>query len=355
MNDAVNRECLATQRSIGVLDASTLGKIDVQGPDAAEFLNRIYTNDKARLKVSRCNYGLMLGEDGMVFDDGVTARLAEDHFWLTTTTGGAARVMAWMERWLQTEWPTLRVYLTSVTDHFAAISINGPNSRSLLSELADGVDFSPQGFPFMSLREGNIAGIPARFFRISFSGELAYEVYVPSNVARTVWDKLFVAGKKYEITPYGTETMHVLRADKGFIIVGQDTDGSLTPMDLGMSWVVSAKKDCLGLRSLSRSDTARDNRKQLVGLLTEDPKEVLPEGGQIISDRFYSIPVPMLGHVTSSYMSARVGRSIALAVMKGGHKSFGEVVYVTGVEGRVMAATVAPPVFYDPEGKLQNG
>jgi sarcosine oxidase subunit alpha len=283
----------------------------------------------------------------------VILSLAKNHFWLTTTTGGAARVMAWMERWLQTEWLELRVYLTSVTDHFAAISINGPKSRALVSELSEGVDFSRQAFPFMSLREGKIAGVPARFFRISFSGELAYEVYVPSNFACIVWDQVFEAGKKYEITPYGTETMHVLRADKGFIIVGQDTDGSLTRADLGMNWIVSRARDCLGFRSLFRSDTVRTVRKQLVGLLTEDPKDILPEGGQIVADQSHRIPVPMLGHVTSSYMSARVGRSIALAVTKAGQTSFGQVVYVSG-NGRWVKVTVVKPVLYDPDGKLQN-
>jgi sarcosine oxidase subunit alpha len=354
MHGAVQRECLATQRSVGVLDASTLGKIDVQGPDAAEFLNRIYTNDKARLAVGRCSYGLMLGEDGMVFDDGVTARLGESHFWLTTTTGGAARVMSWLERWLQTEWPELRVYVTSVTDHFAAISINGPNSRALVSELSEGIDLSGQAFPFMSFQEGKFAGVQARIFRISFSGELAYEVYVAADEARVAWDALFAAGKKYDITPYGTETMHVLRADKGYIIVGQDTDGSLTPVDLGMNWIISKGKDFLGKRSLSRSDTSRSGRKQLIGLLTEDPKEVLPEGAQILEGSSVSVPAAMLGHVTSSYQSGRVGRSIALAVMKSGQSRLGDSVCVTWAGGSVIKATVTKPVFYDPEGTLQN-
>ena len=350
---AVGRECLAVQQSVGVLDASTLGKIEVRGPDAAEFLNRVYTNDKAGLKIGRCSYGLMLGEDGMVFDDGVTARLAENHFWLTTTTGGAARVMTWLERWLQTEWPDLKVYLTSVTDHFATLSINGPKSRALVSELSEGIDFSGAAFPFMSFREGKFAGVPARIFRISFSGELAYEVYVPSNYARFVWDTLFAVGRTHDITPYGTETMHVLRADKGYILVGQDTDGSLTPLDLGMKWIVSKNKDFLGKRSLSRTDTIRPGRKQLIGLLTEDPNRVLPEGGQIIAEPRSNPPMPMLGHVTSSYFSARVGRSIALAVMKGGQNRLGDSVCIASTRG-VTKATVVKPVFYDPEGKLQN-
>jgi sarcosine oxidase subunit alpha len=354
LHDAVRRECLATQRSVGVLDASTLGKIDVQGSDAAEFLNRIYTNNKSILQVGRCSYGLMLGEDGMVFDDGVTARVGEAHFFLTTTTGGAARVMSWLERWLQTEWPGLKVYLTSVTDHWATISINGPSSRRLLSELSDDIDFSKEAFAFMSFRQGHVAGVPARVFRISFSGELAYEVNIPANYGLEVWEKIFEVGKKYEMTPYGTETMHVLRAEKGYVIVGQDTDGSMTPGDLGMDWILSKKKDFLGRRSLSRSDTVRPGRKQLIGLLPEFPEDLLPEGGQIIGEPRFTIPAQMLGHVTSSYLSARIGRSIALGMLKGGRSRIGNSVYIPLRSGRVIKATVTEPVFYDPEGKLQN-
>ena len=353
MEDAVRRECLATQRGIGILDYSTLGKIDVQGPDAARFLDFVYTNDKSRLAIGRCNYGFLLSEEGMLLDDGIAARLNESHFFLTTTTGGAARVMSWLERWLQTEWPDLKVYLTSLTDHWANIAINGPKSRDLISELSDDIDFSREAFPFMSFREGTVAGLPARVFRVSFSGELAFEINVPANYGRTVWDALMAAGKKYEITPYGTETMHVLRAEKGYIIVGQDTDGSVTPLDLGMGWILSKNKEFLGKRSLCRSDMLRKDRKQLVGLLTEDPNEVLPEGGQIVAHPG-SIPMPMEGHLTSSYFSARLGRSIALALLKGGRDRMGEVVSVPRFDERVVKAKVTSPVFYDPQGRLQN-
>jgi sarcosine oxidase subunit alpha len=354
MDEAVKRECLATQRGIGILDYSTLGKIDVQGPDAARFLDLMYTNDKSRLAIGRCSYGFLLSEEGMLLDDGVTARIDENHFFLTTTTGGAARVMAWLERWLQTEWPELKVYLTSVTDHWSNISINGPKSRDLISEVCSDIDFSSQAFPFMSFREGIVAGAPARLFRVSFSGELAYEINIPANYGRSVWDALISVGKKYEITPYGTEAMHVLRADKGYLIVGQDTDGSVTPLDLGMSWILSKTKEFLGKRSLSRSDMLRKDRKQLVGLLTEVPSEVLPEGAQIGASPSVEIPMPMEGHVTSSYLSARLGRSIALALLKGGRSRLGEIVYVPRLDGRVVKATVTSPVFYDREGKLQD-
>jgi sarcosine oxidase subunit alpha len=354
MQDAVNRECLATRNSVGIMDASTLGKIDIQGLDAAEFLNRVYTNAWKKLGIGRCRYGLMLGEDGMVMDDGVTVRLAENHFFMHTTTGGAARVLAWLERWLQTEWPELKVFLTSVTDHWATAAVVGPNSRKVVSAVCEGIDFAPEAFPFMSSREVKAAGIPARVNRISFSGELAYEVNVPANYGRHVWEALLAAGEPYGMTPYGTETMHVLRAEKGYIIVGQDTDGSVTPNDLGMDWILAKTKDFLGKRSLARPDCVRGDRKQLVGLLTELSNEVLPEGGQIVADPSAPLPMPMVGHVTSSYFSACLNRSIALALVKAGLTRLGESVHVPLADGRTLAAQITRPVFYDPEGVRQN-
>jgi sarcosine oxidase subunit alpha len=296
----------------------------------------------------------MLDENGMVMDDGVTTRLAEHHFLMTTTTGGAARVMAWLERWLQTEWPQLEVYLTSVTDHWATAAVAGPHSRKVVQAVCEGIDFSPEAFPFMACREGIVAGVPARVMRISFSGELAYEVNVCANEARHVWEALMAAGATHRITPYGTETMHVLRAEKGFIIVGQDTDGSVTPVDLGMDWIIAKGKDFLGRRSLARSDTARGDRQQLVGLLTEVPAEILPEGGQIVADASAPVPVPMLGHVTSSYFSACLNRSIALALVQGGRNRMGEKVEIPLPSGRAIRAVIANPVFIDPEGARQN-
>ena len=354
MHEAVNRECLAARNGVGIMDASTLGKIDIQGPDAATFLDLVYTNAWSKLAVGRCRYGLMLDENGMAMDDGVTTRLAEHHYLMTTTTGGAARVMAWLERWLQTEWPHLKVYLTSVTDHWATAAVVGPDSRSVVQAVCPDIDFSAEAFPFMSYREGTAAGIPARVMRISFSGELAYEVNVSANDARRVWEALVAAGEPYGITPYGTEAMHVLRAEKGFIIIGQDTDGSVTPVDLGMQWIIAKGKDFVGRRSLARSDTAREGRKQLVGLLAENPNEVLPEGGPVVEDANAATPVPMLGHVTSSYFSACLERSIALALVKDGAKRMGETVHVPLPGGKVMRAVVASSVFLDPEGARQN-
>jgi len=354
MTSAVARECLATRQAVGVFDASTLGKIDIQGPDAAEFLNRVYTNNWSKLGVGRCRYGLMLGEDGMVMDDGVTARLGEQHYLMTTTTGGAAHVLGWLERWQQTEWPELKVYFTSVTDRWAVISMAGPRSRALLESLCEDIDLSAEAFPFMSWRQGTVAGVDARVFRISFSGELAFEVNVCADFGAHLWSTIMEAGREQGATPYGTEAMHILRAEKGYIIVGQDTDGSVTPADLGMDWIVSKDKDFIGKRSLYRSDTIRENRKQLVGLLTDDPEVQLPEGAQLVNEPSIDYPVPMVGHVTSSYQSATLDHSIALALVKGGRSRKGGIVYAQLMDGRVIPATIAEPVFYDPENSIQK-
>jgi sarcosine oxidase subunit alpha len=355
IHDAVNRECLATRNSVGILDASTLGKIEIKGKDSAQFLEMMYTNNWMKLPVGMARYGFMLGEDGMVMDDGVTIRLAEDHFYMHTTSGGAAGVLSSMERWLQTEWPEMEVFLTSVTDHWATAAVVGPNSRKVVSAICEGIDFSAEAFPFMASRVGKIGELECRINRISFSGELAYEVNLPANYGRFMWEKLMEAGAKYDITPYGTETMHVLRAEKGYVIVGQDTDGSITVDDLGMSWAVSKTKvDFLGKRSLTRPDTARTDRKQLVGLLTEEPDSVLPEGAQLVNDPGAATPVPMVGHVSSSYYSACCGHSIAMALVKDGRRRMGETVYAPLADGRVLKATITQPLFYDKEGAKSN-
>jgi sarcosine oxidase subunit alpha len=356
MHAAVNREVLAVRNSVGIMDASTLGKIDIQGPDAAKLLNWLYTNPWLKLEVGKARYGLMLDENGMVFDDGVTVRLAEDRFLMTTTTGGAARVLTWMERWVQTEWPDMQVYMTTVTDQWSTFAVVGPKSRKVVEKLCKDVDLSSAAFPFMSYREGTVAGVKARIMRISFSGELSFEINVPSNAGAHVWKALMAAGAEFDITPYGTETMHVLRGEKGYIIVGQDTDGSMTPHDLGMGGMVSKTKDFLGRRSLSRSHTAGENRKQLVGLLTDDAQCVLPEGAQLTALAQIGTPtveasIPMIGHVTSSYYSPTLKRSIAMAVVRDGHQKTGQKIYAALADGRHVAATIGSPVFYDPEGK----
>ncbi len=355
LHAAVNRECLAVRESVGILDASTLGKIEIRGRDSARFLEMIYTNNWMKLEVGKGRYGFMLGEDGMVMDDGVTIRLADEHFFMHTTTGGAAGVLAWMERWLQTEWPELEVFLTSVTDHWATAAVVGPKSRDVVAAVCAGIDFSASAFPFMASRSGSIGDVECRVNRISFSGELAYEVNIPANHGRFMWEKLMQAGGPFNITPYGTETMHVLRAEKGYVIVGQDTDGSVTVDDLGLGWALSkTKDDFIGKRSLSRPDTIRKDRKQLVGLLTDDPKTVIPEGAQLVKDPSAPLPVPMVGHVSSSYYSACCGHSIAMALVKGGRDRMGETVYAPLANGRVIEATITEPVFYDKEGAKAN-
>ena len=350
MREAVTRECRAVREAAGILDASTLGKIDIRGPDAAEFLNRIYTNGWKTLAVGRCRYGLMLGEDGMVFDDGVTTRTGEHRYLMTTTSGNAAAVLEWLEEWLQTEWPELRVYCTSVTEQWGTITVSGPHARAMLEPLVEDIDLDPAAFPFLSMREGRIDGVPGRIFRIAFTGELSYEVNLPWRRTAPVWERLVEAGA----VPYGTEAMHVLRAEKGFIVVGHETDGTVTPVDLGMERMVSSRKDFIGRRSLARPDSQRPDRKQLVGLLPEDPSEVLQEGAQIIEAPRGTPPVPMLGHVTSSYWSAAMGRGFALALVKGGRSRHGERVWASATTGE-SRVRIVDPVFYDREGARLDG
>jgi len=355
MQESLNRETLATHDSTGIMDASTLGKIDIQGPDAAKFLNLIYTNPWLKLGIGRCRYGIMLGEDGMVMDDGVTMRLSENHFVMTTTTGGAAKILTWLEYWLQIECPEMKVYLTSVTDHFSAMAISGPNSRKLVQKLFPDTNLSNETVPFMSFVDATLDTIPVRIIRISFTGELSYELHLDSNYAKHVLDKVDEVGKEFNLTPYGTETMHILRAEKGFIIVGQDTDGTVTPIDLGMDWAIGKKKiDFLGKRSLTRSGIVAKGRKQFVGLLTSDPQKIIPEGAQLVNDTTKTIPAKMQGHVTSSYFSAINDQSIALALVKNGFEREGQLIYAALQDGSFVEAKITKPVFYDPKGERQN-
>jgi len=356
MAEAVNREVLAARTTAGLLDASTLGKIDIRGPDAAEFLNRVYTNGWSKLAVGRCRYGLMLKDDGMVMDDGVTTRLGKNHYHMTTTTGGAAGVLDWLEEWLQTEWPDLQVYLTSVTEQWAVATLSGPNANKILQDAGIDIDLSPTSFPFMSMQNCHIGGLPARVFRISFTGELSYEINVAARHGLALWTHLMKSGAAHGITPYGTEAMHVLRAEKGFIIVGQETDGSVTPHDLGMDWIISkAKPDFIGKRALARTTMAYDDRKQLVGLKTKDPQQVIPEGAHAVRDPNQPLPMDMLGQVTSSYYSPNLGYSIAMGLLKGGHSMRGQTVFFPLLDGNIIEAEVVDTVFFDPKGERING
>jgi sarcosine oxidase subunit alpha len=349
MHAAVSRECLAVRANAGLLDASTLGKIEVVGADAAEFLNRIYTGAFTRLEPGRCRYSLILREDGHIFDDGVVARLAPDRFHVTTTTGSAARVLQHMEDYLQTEWPQLKVYLTSITEQFAAIALQGPRARDILAPLVEGIDLSEAAFPHMSVRAGTVCGVPCRLFRVSFTGEVGYEINVPSGHGPAVWEALI------GLTPYGTEAMHVLRAEKGYIIVGQETDGTVTPDDVGLARLVAgAKGDFVGGRSLRRPDLVSPRRKQLVGLLTEDAGTVLDEGAQLVADPDQPTSMRMLGHVTSSYWSANCGRPIALALLQTGRSMLGRRLHATTPDG-FTEVRVCAPVFLDAKGGWVDG
>ena len=360
MASAVRRECRAVRESVGMLDGTTLGKIELTGPDVGLFLDRLYTNRFSTQAPGKGKYGIMCHPDGMIFDDGVTLRLDASRWLLSTTTGNAAAVLDWLELWHQTEWPRLRVRFTSVTEQWATVVLAGPRSREVLARLAPDLDVSPEGFGFMQVRETLLPGaVPARIARVTFSGELAFEISVPGWYGLSIWEQVAAAGAPYGIQPYGTEAMHVLRAEKGFPIVGQDTDGTVTPHDLGMGWAVSRVKPFIGQRSFSRLSHQDEQRKQWVSLRPEDPQVLLAEGAQIVADGVPVRPepgrsVPMLGHVTSSYDSPALGRTFALALVRGGRARDGQTVQVVS-HGAVHRAVVGPTVLFDPENTRRDG
>jgi sarcosine oxidase subunit alpha len=355
MHAAVARECLGVRNACGIFDASTLGKIEVVGADAAEFMNRLYINNWTNLGIGRSRYGILCRDDGFVYDDGVVARTATDRFHVTTTTGGAPRVLAMMEDYRQTEWPDLHVWLTSTTEQWAVIAVQGPHARSVLQMLVDGIDIGAVAMPHMSVGHGSICGVPMRLFRVSFSGELGFEVNVPADYGAAVWEAIHAAGQPHGMVEYGTETMHVLRAEKGYIIVGQDTDGTVTPDDAGLAWAIGkSKADFVGKRSLRRDSMQAADRKQIVGLRTKDPGVVLEEGAQVAAKAGQTPPMELIGHVTSSYASSVLGHSIALAVVAGGRARMGQTLYVP-MPGGDIEVEVTSPVFYDPTGARING
>jgi sarcosine oxidase subunit alpha len=355
MHQAVARESKTVRQSAGIFDASTLGKIEIVGPDAAAFMELLYTNPWAKLEPGRCRYGIMLREDGFIYDDGVVGRLAEDRFHVTTTTGGAARVMNHMEDYLQTEFPHLKVYLTSTSEQWAVIAVQGPKSRDIIAPLVEGIDLSDAAMPHMSVREGTICGVPSRLFRMSFTGERGFEINVPADFGEAVMEAVWTEAQKHGACLYGTETMHVLRAEKGYIIVGQETDGTVTPQDAGLDWAIGKKKtDFVGIRGLKRPDLVGGGRKQLVGLKTVDPSVVLEEGAQIVATPDQPIPMKMIGHVTSSYWSPNCGRSIALALVVDGRDKLGQRLFVPMPDGAI-EVEVTGTVFFDESGERLNG
>ena len=351
---AVAREAMAVRNDAGMLDASTLGKIELAGPDAARFLSRIYTGDFTTLQPGRCRYAVLLGEDGFIRDDGIVARLpddplAGDHFHVTTTTSGAAFVLGHMEDYLQTEFSEMRVWLTSITEQWAVIAVQGPRSAEALAPFITGIDLA--AMPHMSVRFGRIGDVSIRLFRVSFTGESGFEINLPPGDAQRVWDSLGQRG----VTPYGTDAMHLLRAEKGHIIIGQDTDGTVTPHDAGLGWTISGS-DFVGKRSLSLPDLARSDRKQLVGLLPADPTVLLEEGAAVVPASPGDRPADAvaIGHVTSSCRSPTLGRTIALALVANGRSRIGESLLVPADRGSV-AVTVTDPVFLDKQGERLRG
>jgi sarcosine oxidase subunit alpha len=353
LHAAVARECLAVRKACGIFDASTLGKIEVVGADAAEFMNRLYVNSWSGLAPGRARYGILCREDGFIYDDGVVARLAADRFHVTTTTGGAPRVLALMEDYRQTEWPDLKVWLTSTTEQWSVIAVQGPNARRVLEPLVADIDLSAAALPHMGVARGKIEGVPMLLFRVSFTGELGFEINVPADYGAAVWERVHAAGQAHGMVAYGTETMHVLRAEKGYIIVGQDTDGTVTPDDAGLGWAIGkSKTDFVGKRSLDSPAMQAADRKQLVGLRTRGA--LLEEGAQVAAKANQKPPMELLGHVTSSYSSSVLGHPIALALVAGGRARIGQKVHVPMAGGDI-EAEVTSPVFYDPKGERLNG
>ncbi|MFG5380353.1 sarcosine oxidase subunit alpha family protein [Yoonia sp. R2-816] len=354
VHDAVNREVKNTRENLGLLDASTLGKLIVKGPDAGKFLDMMYTNMMSTLPVGKCRYGLMCSENGFLMDDGVVVRMSEDTWLCHTTTGGAERIHAHMEDWLQCEWWDWKVYVANVTEQHAQIAVVGPNARKVLRKLG-GVDVSAEALPFMQWAEGKIGDFDARVFRISFSGELSYEIAVPAGQGQAFWDALIAAGEEFGVMPYGTECLHILRAEKGFIMIGDETDGTVIPQDLNLQWALSKKKeDYLGKRAHERSHMADPNRWKLVGLETVDGS-VLPDGAYAIADGTNENGQKNTqGRVTSTYYSANLDRGIAMGLVRNGPDRLGEVIAFNKVDGTTVAAKIVDPVFYDKDGEKQN-
>ena len=353
-NQAVNREILQTRSSVGLLDASTLGKLIVSGPDAGTFLDLIYTNMMSNLAIGKCRYGLMCSENGFLIDDGVVARIDENSFLCHTTTGGAERIHSHMEEWLQTEWWDLKVFTQNITEQYAQIAVVGPNSRKLLEKLG-GTDISKDSLGFMEWTDASLGGYQARVFRISFSGELSFEISVGSSFGLNFWNTLLDVGAEFDIMPYGTEALHVMRAEKGFIMIGDETDGTIIPQDLNLDWAISKKKnDFIGKRALERDFMKNPNRWKLVGLETLDGS-VLPDGSYAVGTGSNANGQKnTIGRVTSTYFSPTLKKGIAMGLVHNGPERLGEVIKFEKVNGEVIPTRIVDPVFYDKTGSKQN-
>ncbi|WOI29289.1 sarcosine oxidase subunit alpha family protein [Sulfitobacter dubius] len=353
-HDAVMREVTNTRQNLGLLDASTLGKLIVRGPDAARFLDMLYTNMMSTLKPGKCRYGLMCNENGFLIDDGVVARLDEQTFLCHTTTGGADSIHAHMEEWLQTEWWDWKVHVVNATEHYAQVAVVGPNARKCLEKLG-GMDLSREALGFMEWTEGELGGFEVRVFRISFSDELSYEIAVEAGQGQAFWDALLIAGHDLGLMPYGTECLHILRAEKGFIMIGDETDGTVIPQDLGLNWAISKKKDdYLGKRAQQRSHMQDPSRWKLVGLETTDGS-TLPDGAYALGEgENENGQKVMQGRVTSTYHSPTLDRGIAMGLVLHGPDRMGELLSFPGTDGKTYEARIVDPVFYDPKGEKQN-
>ncbi|MBB3065419.1 sarcosine oxidase subunit alpha family protein [Limibacillus halophilus] len=353
LNAAYRREAAEVRKRVGIVDVSTLGKIDVQGPDAGEFLNRVYVNGFAKLPVGRARYGAMLRPDGIVYDDGTTSRLSEDHYFMTTTTAAAAKVLSELEFLLQTQWQDLRVQVTSVTDQWAGMAVAGPKSRALLEDAVEDIDLSNEAFGPMSVGTGRVGDIPVRIFRLSFSGELAYEVFTPSGYGEELLDRLVRAGKPHGVLLYGLEAMGALRIEKGHV-THSEIDGRTTLDDIGLGRMASSKKPYIGKVLAQREGLVDPNRPKLVGLEVVEEADRIG-GGALLFGAAAVKEGHGEGHVTSVTYSPHKSRYIGLGFLARGDQRQGEIIEAHDpVRGRVTKVKVVSSVFYDPEGERTN-
>ena len=349
--EASKREAENVRKNVGVCDVTTLGKIDIKGPDAAEFLNRVYTNAWLKLPVGKARYGLMLREDGIVMDDGTTTRISENHYHMTTTTAQAANVLSHLEYYLQIVWPELNVNVVSTTEQWAGAAIAGPNSRKLLKKLFPKTDVSNETLPFMGYVEGNLFGFHARIFRISFSGELAYEVNVESDNGNFMWEKIIEAGKEFEIQPYGTEALSTLRIEMGHV-AGSELDGRTIPYDNGLQGLISKKKDFIGKRSLNRSSFIAEDRQKVVGVVPIDKKTSIPEGSHLVKDANAKLPNPKLGHISASCWSVEYNNPFSLAILKDGKNMIGKKLFaLSPLKNKSIPVEIVSSHYVDPKGE----
>jgi len=349
--EAAKREATNVRNNVGICDVTSLGKIDIKGPDCAEFLNRIYTNAWMKLPVGKARYGVMLREDGIVFDDGTTTRISENHFHMTTTTAQAVNVLAHLEYYLQVVWPELAVNVLSTTEQWAGAALAGPNSRNLLNKLFPEIDVSNEAIPFMGYKEADLFGVPARIFRISFSGELAYEINVESGFGIFMWEKIMELGKEMNIEPYGTEALSTLRIEMGHV-AGSEIDGRVIASDLSLEGMLSKKKDFIGKRSLNREAFINPNREKIVGVVPLDKKSMIPEGSHLVSDSNASLPNPKLGHISASCWSVEYNNPFSLAILKDGKKKIGEKLYaVSPLKNKNIAVEIVSSHYVDPKGE----